>query len=139
MSDQTTIDHIGWIESVEDNTVRVRINSQSACASCHAKGACSAADMEEKYFNLPADGREFANGEQVRVHIARRLGLKAVALGYIYPFLVLMSVLIALTIAGVPELQSGLIALLTLVPYYIVIYLLKNRLNRNFSFTLEKI
>lgn len=139
MSDQTTIDHIGWIESVEDNTVRVRINSQSACASCHAKGACSAADMEEKYFNLPADGREFANGEQVRVQIARRLGLKAVALGYIYPFLVLMSVLIALTIAGVPELQSGLIALLTLVPYYIVIYLLKNRLNRNFSFTLEKI
>ena len=139
MSNQATIDHIGWIEEVTAKMATVKINTESACASCHAKGACSAADKEEKVLHLPLEGRSFQIGEQVRVLIARRLGLKAVALGYIYPFILVFLVLIGLTLAGVPELESGLIALLSLLPYYVVIYFLKKRLNRNFTFKLEKI
>jgi len=139
MSNQATIDHIGWVDSISGQSATIKINSQSACASCHAKGACSAADQEEKTLVLPTEGRPFLVGEQVRVHIARKLGLKAVAVGYLYPFLLLMIVLISLTSFGLPELQAGLFALLSLFPYYLVIFLLKDRLNRNFTFKLEKI
>jgi len=43
-----TIIHPGIIERISGEKVFVRILSQSACSACHAKGACSVADAEEK-------------------------------------------------------------------------------------------
>ncbi len=139
MSDQQTINHIGFVESISDQTATVKINSQSACASCHAKGACTAADQSEKVLTVGTEGREYSAGEQVRVFIARRTGLRAVAYGYFYPFLVLMTILIILTAMGVSELQAGIWSLASLVPYYLVIYILKDRISNSFTFKLEKI
>lgn len=139
MSDRNTIDHTGFVDTVTDHMATIRINSQSACASCHAKGACSAADQSEKFLTVPTEGKEVHPGEEVKVHIARKTGLRAVAFGYVYPFLVLMVMLIALTAAGVPELQAGLWSLASLAPYYLVVYLLKERISNSFTFKLEKL
>lgn len=139
MSDTNTINHIGYVESVNGQSAKVRINSQSACAACHAKGACTAADQEEKVMTVPTGGGSFRSGEQVRVSIARRTGLRAVAFGYFYPFLVLMAILIILTAAGLSELQAGIWSLASLVPYYLVIYLLRDRISNAFTFKLEKL
>lgn len=139
MSERNTIQHIGFVESVNDQSASVRINSQSACAACHAKGACTAADQEEKVMTVPTEGRSFHSGEQVRVSIAKKTGLRAVAFGYVYPFLVLMTILITLTAAGVSELQAGIFSLASLVPYYLVIYLLRDRISNAFTFKLEKL
>lgn len=139
MSERNTIQHIGFVESANDQSASVRINSQSACAACHAKGACTAADQEEKVMTVPTEGRSFRSGEQVRVSIAKKTGLRAVAFGYVYPFLVLMAILITLTAAGVSELQAGIFSLASLVPYYLVIYLLRDRISNAFTFKLEKL
>jgi sigma-E factor negative regulatory protein RseC len=139
MSEQKTINHIGFVESVTGPSASVRINSQSACAACHAKGACTAADQEEKVMTVPTEGRNYQTGEQVRVSIARRTGLRAVAFGYVYPFLVLMTILITLTAAGVSELQAGIWSLASLGPYYLAIYLLRDRISNTFTFKLEKL
>jgi sigma-E factor negative regulatory protein RseC len=139
MSSRNTIDHTGFVDAVKDQIATIRINSQSACASCHAKGACSAADQSEKFLTVATEGKEVHPGEEVKVHIARQTGLRAVAFGYVYPFLVLMAVLIALTAAGVSELQAGLWSLASLAPYYMVIYLLKDRISNSFTFKLEKL
>lgn len=139
MSEQNSINHIGFVESVSGQSAMVRINSQSACAACHAKGACSAADQEEKVMTVPTGGADYRAGEQVRVSIARRTGLRAVAFGYVYPFLVLMTILIILTAAGASELQAGAWSLASLVPYYLVIYLLRDRISNSFTFKLEKL
>lgn len=138
MAGSSVIDHEGIVEQVVDNTAKVVIDSQSACASCHAKGACSAADQEEKVLFVPTDGLSVQPGETVKVQISRRTGLRAVAFGYIYPFLLLMLVLIILTAAGFSELQAGLFALLSLLPYYLTIYLMRNKIGNSFTFTLEK-
>ena len=138
MSDQNTIDHEGVVDHVEGEVAKVRIFSQSACASCHAKGACSAADQEEKFIDVPLRGMTIKNGEKVRVLVARRLGLRAVVMGYIYPFLLLMAVLVILTSAGVDELKSGLLALGSLVPYYLGLYLFRRRLESKFTFSIQK-
>ncbi len=133
------IDHVGIIDHIEEDVAHVNINSVSACASCHAKGACSAADMEEKFLDVPLNGAGYETGETVRVLIARHMGFKAVALGYVYPFLLLMAVLITLTAAGVNELIAGLFALLSLPPYYLAIFLVRNRIEKSFTFTIQKI
>ncbi len=139
MSDRNTIDHTGVIDSVESHVATVRISSQSACASCHAKGACSAADQSEKILSVSTVGQEVCPGDAVKVHIARRTGLRAVAFGYVYPFFVLILTLIALTIAGFSELQAGLWSLASLAPYYLAVYLLKERISNTFTFKLEKL
>ncbi len=94
------------------DVAHVKINSESACAACHAKGVCGAADQEEKFLDIPMDGKPYNQGDPVRVQVARHLGFRAVALGYVYPFLLLMAVLIGLTIAlGINELKSRIICI----------------------------
>jgi sigma-E factor negative regulatory protein RseC len=132
------IDHAGVIDSIEGDRAHVRIMSESACASCHAKGACSAADQEEKYIDVPLHGTQYQTGEPVRVEVSRNLGMKAVALGYVYPFLLLMAVLIALLSMGVPELRAGILALFSLFPYYLLLFLLRKRIDSTFTFSLKK-
>ena len=132
------IDHDGIIEHIEGDVAHVKINSESAGAACHAKGVCGAADQEEKYLDIPLEGVEYQRGETVRIQVARRLGFKAVALGYVYPFVLLMAVLIMLTVAGINELKAGMIALLSLLPYYLVLFLARNRIKKTFTFSIQK-
>ncbi|MFO7671211.1 MAG: SoxR reducing system RseC family protein [Bacteroidales bacterium] len=133
------IDHDGIIERIEGGVAHVRINSVSACAACHAKGACGAADQEEKFLDVRLNGQNYHAGEPVKVLVAKRLGMKAVALGYFYPFLLLMSVLILLILAGTGEMKAGLFALLSLIPYYLGLYLARKRIESSFTFSIQKI
>ena len=138
MSGQHLIDHEGIIERIEGDVAHVKINSESSCAACHAKGVCGAADQEEKFLDIPLHGAAYNQGESVQVQVARKLGFRAVALGYVYPFLLLMAVLISLIVAGVNELRAGLFALLSLLPYYLVLYLARKRIETTFTFSIKK-
>jgi len=132
------IEHEGIIDRIEGELAHVKIQSESACASCHAKGVCSAADQEEKHLDVPLRGIEFKPGEVVQVQVSRHMGFRAVALGYVYPFLLLMAVLISFTVAGTGELRAGTYALLSVVPYYLVLYLLRKRIGSAFTFSMKK-
>ena len=132
------IEHKGVIEQIDGDVAHVKINSVSACASCHAKGACSAADQEEKYLDVPLHGIPYHKGDAVQVQVEKRLGLRAVALGYVYPFLLLMGVLIAALAAGASELRAGTYALLSVIPYYLVLFLFRKRLESTFTFSIKK-
>ena len=132
------IEHEGIIDQIEGDIAHVRINSVSSCASCHAKGVCSAADQEEKYLDVALKGSAYTPGEAVQVQVAKHLGFRAVALGYVYPFLLLMAVLIAFTAAGTQELRAGTYALLSIIPYYLVLFLLRKRIGSAFTFSIKK-
>jgi len=133
------IDHDGIIEQIEGDVAHIKINSESACAACHAKGVCGAADQEAKFLDIPLKGEAYSSGEVVKVQVSRRLGFKAVALGYFYPFLLLMAVLITLILSGIGEMKAGLIALLSLAPYYLALYLARKRIESTFTFSIQKI
>jgi len=132
------IEHEGIIDHIIGDIAHVKIDSVSACASCHAKGVCSAADQEEKYLDVPLHGAHYQQGDPVYVQVARHLGFRAVLMGYVYPFLLLMAVLIGMLAAGVTELRAGSIALLSIVPYYLLLYLLRNRISKSFTFSIKK-
>lgn len=138
MSGHNFIDHLGIVDRIEGDVAHVKINSESACSACHAKGVCGAADQEEKFLDVPLSGASYKTGEQVHVQVARRLGFKAVALGYFYPFLLLMAVLILLILIGVSELKAGSLALLSILPYYLLLYLFRKRIKSTFTFSIKK-
>ena len=134
----SSITHPGIIESVRDNQVSVKILSMSACASCHAKGACTMADMEEKIVTIPGTpDREWTCGEHVDVEMKKHLGPKAVLLGYIYPFLAVLAGLIGFRLILPSEGAAALAALSLLLPYYGIIYLMRNHLQKTFVFEIK--
>ena len=132
------IEHEGIIEQIEGDMAHVKIASVSACSSCHARGACGAADQEEKYLDVPLMGSPHHQGDSVMVQITEHLGFRAVALGYVYPFLLLMAVLLGMLAIGLGELKAGAFALLSLVPYYSVLYLFRKQISKTFTFSIKK-
>ncbi len=133
-----TITHPGVIHEIDNHMIYVKIMSQSACSACHAKGICSVADVEEKIIELnkPA-GKSYNVGDEVVVGLEKSLGSKAVFLGYLIPFLILVSVLIVMLALTDNELLSALVAIGLLIPYYIILYLLKDKLQRTFEFRIK--
>lgn len=134
-----SIEHKGLIERFTDHSVIVKILSESACAACHAKGACTAADMKDKEIEVNGSFMEFRVGEMVNLNMEQSQGFRALLLGYVYPFLILFVGLIAANSAGLSELSSGLLAVGLLPPYYLVLYILRNKISKHFIFSIRKI
>ena len=105
------IEHLGRVDAITRNDIRVTIISQSACATCHAKGACTAADVEEKVVAITKPNHNFMVGETVKVVMKQSQGFKALMLGYIYPLILVLVALFTLSAMGLSEEKSGLITL----------------------------
>ena len=130
--------HEGIIDHITSDSVFVRILSKSACAECHSNGICSVSEMAEKLVEVKANNPKFIAGQVVNVILDRSLGNKAVVLGYLLPFL-LMIVTLLIASPYFSELLSGLIAVAILIPYYLLLSVFKNRLSKTFSFRIEQI
>lgn len=128
----------GRVEKIVDRRVYVNIVSMSACASCHARGMCNMSDIQEKLIEADnPNNRNLEVGDTVSLEMETSLGKKAVLLGYFYPFLLVLGVLIALTSGGVNEGVSGLVALGLLVPYYTLLYLMRDKMKKDFTFRIK--
>lgn len=134
-----SVEHKGTVEAIEDGLVKVNILSQSACSSCHAKGACSVADMENKIIDVQTPGNQYKIGERVNVVMQQSQGFKALLLGYVLPFIMVITFLIIGTAFGLSEGKAGLIALAVLPIYYLGLYLSNNKLKQTFSFRIQKL
>lgn len=139
MSKNKSIEHKGRIESIEGNKINVSFIAMSACASCHAKGVCSVADIQEKSVDIYDYTNQYKVGDIVNVMLKQTLGFRALFLGYVLPFIIVLFVLIGLTLITNNEAISGLGALLVLAPYYLSLYLLRNKIKKDFAFKIYKI
>ena len=73
------ITHRAKVIHVADNYVDVVVLSESACASCHAKGYCGAAESREKRMVIETPlASYFSEGEEVEVYTETVMGIKAV-------------------------------------------------------------
>ncbi len=139
MSTASIIEHPGTIESIGSEGIKVKFTNLSACASCHARGFCSASEMEEKEVFIPEYTDTYGVGEEVNIVMSRSQGTRALAIGYIFPFLLVMSLLLLFSSLGLSELQAGLISVFSLLPYYFIVYLSRKRIERKFIFSIRKI
>lgn len=134
------ISHIGTVESISGDSITVRFVQTSACASCKVAGHCSAAESKEKTVVVSdADAaRRHAVGDQVKVAMTASNGRRAVLLAFIFPFLVLVGSLgLCYWLTG-SEGASALTGLASLIPYYAVLYLFRDRLAEHFAFVIEQ-
>jgi sigma-E factor negative regulatory protein RseC len=130
--------HTGVVKEITPTSLIVSIINQSACSACHAKGACSISDTQQKEIEITSYRNHYEPGSHVTVIFRESSGFKALLLGYILPFILLVTVLIvAIEITG-NEITGAFISLGILVPYYIILYLSKDKLRKAFTFELEE-
>ncbi len=133
------IEHEGTVASISGNTMIVRIVASSACAGCAAKSHCMPSENQDKDIRIEGFSGDFVSGERVKVLMQQSLGFRALFLGYILPFfVVLITLLTAYQLTG-NELASGLASLLILIPYYLAIKLFHRKIEKTFGFTVKKI
>ncbi len=133
-----TISHEGIITEIGDEELKIKILSKSACAACHAKSACTMSDMAEKILTVPKpQNRDFQLMQRVNVSMKVSQGNKAAILGYLLPFALMMAVLFTLIGCGLGEGLSALCSLAALIPYYIILYLRRDKLKKQFDYEIE--
>ena len=135
----TKISHSGIVESIEDGCVKVRIVQTSACAACKVAGYCNAAESKEKIVDVFGDAtaKELAVGQQVTVTTSGQVAAKALMWGFGLPFVLMVAVLVLVLWLTGSEGKAALSGLAALVPYYILLWLLRNRMRQQLSFSIE--
>lgn len=131
------ISHKGIIKELSGKSIIVGITNESACSSCHAKGVCSVADMKDKEIEINHFSGDFHIGQSVEVVGNTSQGFKALFYGYVFPFILIMIVLIIMTSLQFSEGASGLLSLSILFPYYFILYLTRNKIRKSFEFEIK--
>ncbi|MBS2100353.1 SoxR reducing system RseC family protein [Carboxylicivirga linearis] len=137
MSEIDYIEHEGFVEEINPQHIKVRIVNESACASCHAKGACTAADLQDKLIDVYQSISNLSVGQKVMLLGKKSLAPKAVLLAYVFPLVLILATLITVFYVTNNELLAGILSLAVLIPYFIIIYFMRNRLEQTFSFSIK--
>ena len=133
------IKHRGIVEKVDGSHVTVRIVQTSACSACSAKGLCNASESKEKQIDVYEVNPAYRIGEEVILCGTTSMGMKAVLLAFGIPvFLLLAALFVTMRVTDGDALLSAIVALVAVVPYYAVLYLMKDKMNKTFSFVIEK-
>lgn len=136
MGDFQEIDHAGVIKTVEDGIATVEILQKTSCASCELTSVCSSSESTIKEVEVPIKNLDFKAGEQVNIVFTRSEGFTALFIGYVLPFIVMIVTMSVLNVLGYNDLVAGLASLLILIPYYLSLFLLKNKIRALFEFRL---
>ena len=139
MEKKKSVDHKGTIVEITEGNIKVEIINKSMCAACHAKGFCTTGDTKDKVVDVAYyNNGEFSVGDTVVVTMKRSMGFKAVWISYVIPLLILLIFLLTLHSLGFGELLAGLASVLAVGVYYLMVYLLRDRISTDFVFTIAK-
>ncbi|MCF0173927.1 MAG: SoxR reducing system RseC family protein [Bacteroidales bacterium] len=143
MKSKKTVSHVAKVVEITPELTTVVFIQHSACSECKAQSLCSVAEDKEKIISIPSDPYNiYEVGEEVEVVMSQTMGTKAVWLCYLMPLLVFMVALF--TFSKLPfwhpsELVVGLLSLACIGVYYFILFLLRERLSKEFVFSLNKL
>lgn len=134
------IKHRGIVENINGAQVQVKIVQTTACSACSANKHCSSAESKEKIIEIYNTSEVCRIGDEVEIIGETSLGMKAVLLAFVLPFLILVvSLFLFMNLTSQNELASSLYSLLLTGVYYMVLRTKKEHLKKNFSFTIKPI
>ena len=126
----------GIVTEIQTDRVFVLVEQKSACASCHARGACSSFDKKNKTIEVATkQASDYQKGDKVEVSISTRLGMKAVVIAFLVPFVLLViSLILCLKTFDFSEPLSCLVAIAITAIYYFILFKQKDKLSSGFKF-----
>ena len=138
MKNRNEIKHPGKIIEITPEYTTVEIMVPSSCSECHAKGLCGMSEEQEKVISVPTDPyAAYKVGDQVQVCTKMTMGFKAAWISYVIPLAVLMILILSLSLVFDSEAVVGLASVGGVALYYFVIWLLRGRLQNEFTFYIK--
>ena len=138
-TDSTQVCNKAIVKEIKETYINVEMTLSSACSSCHAKGACGAADKKQEILKIAcSDPTQFKVGELVDVELKKSSGRKAVLIAYFFPFVVMVLFLFGIYAITKNDLLSIGVSFAMTAIYYFIISKLKNKLEKEFVLTVKK-
>lgn len=132
------ISHNGIVESIISGNVTVRIVQSSACSGCKIASHCSSSESKEKLIHVKTtNSNKYSVGDSVIVTAAEGVGMKAVFFAFCLPIIIMMATIITEYALGQSEAVMGISALVSLVPYYFILYILRGYFEKTITFSIE--
>ena len=134
-----SVQHRGVVERIEGNVVIVAVETQSACAQCHAKGLCTEKG-EKRSIEVKTDyATDYAVGERVVVALLdNKMGFSSIIWGYMFPLIVLLVAIAIGSSFGIGEGPTALGSIAAVALYYVVLYTLRHKIEKRIQFTIIK-
>ena len=134
-----SLQHRGIVESVKGRVVTVSVDQESACAGCHAKGICGSSGEKRLIAVETEYAATFERGERVVVALlSQRMGFSSVIWGYVLPLVVMLALLFGIKAAGGTDGIAAIASLGGVALYYVVLYVLRQTIERKIKFTIIK-
>lgn len=134
------IEHQGVVECVEGDCLKVKIQQTSACLSCKVSKHCNASEQKIKIIDVydAVAARTMKVGDEVTVWTSVAAGYRAVTYGFIIPLVLMVVALISAIVLKGGEAVAALVSIAVLAIYYFVLYLFRGKLQRKFTFQIDK-
>lgn len=133
-----TIRQSATVIRVDAAEIEVEVCRPEACAACKAKSVCSEGGGEGKRMTLVNDGQGYQVGEQIQLVMRRSAGLKAVVIAYLVPVVLVVAALLIFQATPMSDTTAALLTLGILVLYFVIIRLLRGRINNQLTIEIEK-
>ena len=137
MGTMEVIRHRGVVLQVGENSVSVRILQATACSSCSAKQLCRSSESKEKVVEVGGSYPTLRPGDEVVLSGTVHQGLRASLLAYALPLVLMVAVLFAGT-QWKGEGFGALAAVLSLALYYAILFLMRGKIARRFTFAITR-
>lgn len=136
---ERSVKHNGIVEEVGARYVKVRIVQSSACASCKIANHCTTSEIKVKTIDVYGvdDAEKYIKGQEVVVCASMDVARRALLFGFGIPLVLLVAVVALMLCFTGNEGLSALTGLLSLIPYYIILYVFRSKLQKKLRFWIE--
>ncbi len=129
----------GRITAINNASLLVAFEAQSACGGCSARSKCGMSESSKREIELPIpEGETFEVGERVQIAISSQMGTISVVVAYLLPLIILILLLASLLGLGLEEWLAALFSIGGVAIYFIGIYLNRDKLENKIKFTINK-
>ena len=139
--EKKTVCREGIVQKIETDYIYVLMKINSACAECHAKFVCFPSQTKNELLKIKnSKNVTFSEGEVVTIEMEQKFGEKALRIGYLYPFIILITLLILIYKVTAHELLAAFSSLGGVIFYYSLLYLFnkKKKEDKRFVFHVRK-
>lgn len=131
--------HSGIVEDIKNGWMKIRIMQTDGCASCELSSHChTSAGGKGKVIDIldEKNTKRYKIGDEVMIKASAETGWTAVLLAFIVPFFILIVAVFGMSLFTTNEPLMAVVGLLALIPYYIIIYMLRDKISRKLSFSI---
>ena len=120
----------GVISSIEGENITVRVQCASACMHCKQKTVCPIETIKKEATIKVKESHKHFVGETVTLALSKSNMILCLIVAYGIPLALILASLAISTWLGCSEKIAGIVALTSILPYYLILFFLNSKLKK---------